>query len=106
MVRALQAADLATLPADKTMPSKTGTNPGVWFEVANLSPYAFELLDDAGQVRAIAGPFNYTAIPMMDVSDHITLHPVATQTTAPTLAADWKVYAGLTKRALTSEKFA
>jgi len=78
----------------------TGVSPfrTAWFEVANLSPYAFELLDDAGQVRGIAGPFAYTAVPMSVVSDHITLHAVGTLVpAAPLAAANWVVYAGLTK---------
>ena len=99
MIRAIVNSQLQVSPADTACPSRTGTkSPGAWFEVANLSPYAFELLDDAGQVRGIAGPFAYTAVPMSVVSDHITLHAVGTLVPSPPLAApSWVVYAGLTK---------
>lgn len=106
MMKIFQAADLATLPADKSVVSTTKESPGRWFEVANLSPYAFELLDDGGAVRGLAGPFNYAAIPLMVTTENIVLHAVATQAAAPLPAASWAVYGGVTMRAALPEKLA
>lgn len=98
MIRLLAPGDLGSLPADKQMdvPMKTETGPPMWFEVANYSPYAFEIQDDKGTVRGIAGAGDYTSVPLSPITAQMTLHAIATVTT-PVPSASYAVYAGITR---------
>jgi hypothetical protein len=100
MIPAIVNSQLAAQPADVTVPTATGGEPGVWLEVANLSPYAFELIDDGNQIRGMVGPFRYLAILISsNITDRIVLHALGTQAVAfqPFTNTSWKVDAGLTK---------
>lgn len=98
MIKQFVPSQLAAAPADVDYKCDTRSEPGVWFECANLSPYAFELQDDGGQIRAIAGPFNYAAFPLAAITQFVRLHVIGTQSSTPLPAAAWTVYVGLTKR--------
>ena len=100
MIRFMQPNDLAAAPADRAfdVPAKI-VEPDLYFEVANMSPYVFELQADDGQIRAIAGAFQYTAVLLSPLTSKLTFHVIATEAAPPIPAANYAVYAGLTQNA-------
>jgi hypothetical protein len=99
VIRFFQPNDLAVAPADRAYDVgmvKTASD-APYFEIANLSPYVFEIQDEGGRVLAIAGAFFYTAIRLSALTQKLTLHVIATETSAPIAAASYAVYVGLTK---------
>lgn len=108
MVPIYIASELAAAPADRSVPTRTGSKAAMFFEVANLTPYVFELIGDDNQVYAVVGPFGYAAVSLAVGTDHLTFHVIATEAVAsqPFVAANWQVLGGLTAHPTHYEKLA
>lgn len=99
------AGALASAPADKQIPAGSQDRTGLFFEVYNLSPYAFELQDDEQNIRGVVGPFDYAVVSLEEFSftQNVVLHyNGATMAAAsqPIASTGWILYAGLTKQPL------
>lgn len=103
MIRVLQPSDLVAAPADKQIDVGHTDRPDLWFEIANFSPYIFELRDEGDQVRALIGAFLYTPMAMKIKAERFTLHVIATQSSSNVPPASWAVYAGVTMNPLHSD---
>jgi hypothetical protein len=99
MIRFFQPADLLSLPADKSERVDVGTQE-LYFEVANVSGYLFELQDEGGGVIAIVGAFGYVAVKLKVATEKVTLHAFATQSASNLPIANWALYAGVTSNPL------
>ncbi len=100
MIRFHQPADLGALPADKSFDIgniQTQVDEPLFFEIANLSGYPFEVQDETGSIMAIAGALTYTPVPIDALTQKIILHPVGTQANTNFPIGSWAVYCGITK---------
>ena len=103
MIRVMQASDLGGAPADKQIDVGNTDRPGLWFEIANVSPHIFELRDEGDGVRAIIGAFQYTPLRMKIKAERLTLHWIGTQSASNLPSANFAVYAGVTQNPLSSD---
>lgn len=94
MIRLFQSVDLAAgLPADRGQPCQLRGDRVAWHHVVNLSPYEFELQDDAGNPRGIIHAWSEAAIAMRVRTESVNFHAFATTVTPERLAqGDWAVY--------------
>ncbi|HLY52567.1 MAG TPA: hypothetical protein VKQ31_06120 [Steroidobacteraceae bacterium] len=100
MIKLFQASDLAALPNDKSFDVEHILNQRLYFEVANLSPYVFEVQEeDATRVRALVGAGAYVIFTIGERTAKYILHAVTTQSGYPILAAGYAVYCGVTRDA-------
>jgi hypothetical protein len=100
VIRFFQPADLAALPADRSFDIAHSHMKGLYFEVANVSGYLFELQDEGGVPIAIVGAFSYLAYKLKVATEKLTLHAIATQSSSNLPITSWAVYAGVTKNPL------
>lgn len=93
MIRILSPSQLAAAPSATKLESRINGDKLCWVHVLNLSPYAFELQDDHGEVRGVVRWFGEAIVPLQIRSEYLVLVAIATTTlVAPIAAASYAVY--------------